>query len=193
MRPTSSRDSLNWPLLGATAAIAVISHAAVSGNQFMVSILMLVPAACAVIWAAIAIWSAIKAAHVLRVTSCVISVIFMYMSAQWILPGHDAAEWASEKFRFEEKRASYDALVANRRYADPQRTFILFQGKEDVQAGEVDQRIAYDETGTLERGVRVEIERVVALQSPDDAPKFSACRWKIRHLEAHYYAVDFFC
>lgn len=193
MQTTSDRDSLDWPLVCASAAIAVMSRLALSNGLFVVSLMLLVSVAGATIWLAIRFFSAVKSVRLLRATSSLIAIVFMYLSAQWILPGRTAVQHANENFQFEGKRANYEALVKNRKLVDPRRTFILFKGREERQPGEVDQRVAYDETDTLVRGVPGQVELLVAQQSPDDTVEFASCRWNARHIDGHYCAVDFSC
>ncbi|WP_146014341.1 hypothetical protein [Paraburkholderia rhynchosiae] len=192
MQP-SDCDSLDWPLLCVSAAIALMSTVAISNDLFIISLLLLAPAACVAVWIAIGLFYAVKSARVLRLTSCLVAAMFAYFSAQWLLPGHDAVQQTTANFQFEGKRATYEASVANHKLADPKRNFVLFEAREDWQRGEVDRRIAYDETDTLISGLPGQVGRLIEQQSPEDATEFASCRWKVRHIDGHYYAVDFFC
>ena len=180
-------------MLCVTGAIAFMSKLAVSNGQIMIVLLLLVPVAGVAVWLAIGLFYAVRFPRVLRMTSCLISGMFVYLSAQWILPGRGAVDRAAENFRFEAKRATYEASVANHKLADPQRTFILLDEKEDRQPGEIDQRVAYDETDTLLKAKPGEIEIMVGRQSPRDAVEFASCRWTASRIDGHYYAVDFHC
>jgi hypothetical protein len=190
---TSNHDSFDWPLLCAAGLMAGLSGLAISQELVIVAIFLLVPTTGVAVWVVVRIVFAAKSRSILGITSAVIAALFAYLSAQWILPGQDIIEHSAEAFRFEGERASYEALVANYKLADPHRKLIIFEAKNERQPGEVDQRIAYDETDTLGRERAEEINELAIRQSPQDAAEFASCRWKAGHLDGHFYVVKFYC
>ncbi|TGN97927.1 hypothetical protein [Burkholderia sp. USMB20] len=193
MQPASNHDSLDWPLVCAAGLIAALSALAISHELLLVALFLLIPTAGVAVWLVVRIVYAAKSRSILGITSAVIAAVFAYLSAQWILPGRDILEHSAQAFRFEGERATYEALVANYKLADPHRNFIIFEAKNERQPGEVDQRIAYDETEALSRGKVEEVNELVIRQSPQDAAEFASCRWKAAHLDGYFYVVDFFC
>ena len=193
MRSACNHDSLDWPLVCAAGFIAALSGLAISHELVLVALFLLIPTAGVVVLLVFRIVFAVKSRSVSGFTSAVIAAVFAYLSTQWILPGGDVLEHSAEAFRFEGERATYEARVANYKLTDPHRNFIIFEAKNDRQAAEVDQRIAYDETEALGRGRAEEVRELVIRQSPQDAAEFASCRWKAAHLAGNFYVVNFFC
>jgi hypothetical protein len=187
------RDSLDWPLIVTAGSVALLTRLAILRELIPLVLMLLIPTAMVATWAVARFVFAASSKNVYGITSAVVAALFAYFSAQWILPSRDAIKHSAENFRFEGERSTYEASVENHKLADPHRTFIVFEAKGERRPGEVDQRIAYDETDALMRGTANEVDELVIQQSVGDAAKFASCRWTARHIDAHFYALDFYC
>ncbi|WP_124835807.1 hypothetical protein [Burkholderia sp. Bp9031] len=193
MQSTSNHDSFDWSLVCAAGSIAALTALAISHGLVPVALLLLVPTAGIAVWLVLRMVVAAKSRSLLGATSAVIAAMFAYFSAQWILPGRDSLEYLATAFRFEDEKATYEALVKNYKLVNPHRNFILFEAKNEREPGEVDRHIAYDETEALGRGRTEEVNELVVRQSPQDLAEFASCRWRAVHLDGYFYVVDFFC
>ncbi len=126
-------------------------------------------------------------------TSCVIGALCIFLSTQWILPGHTAVAEAGEDFRFDSRRAVYRASVTNHKIANPRRTLIVLDNDRKLEPGTLDRHVVYDETDTLQGGASAQIVALASQQAADDVAQFETCSWKARRLDGHYYLVDFVC
>jgi hypothetical protein len=193
MESQSKPDSLSWTLISFSGAVGLLSKISLSNDGFLFSILLLVPAGILAIWTIIDLVFAIRWGQILRITSCAISAFCIFLSTQWIGPGHTAVAEAGEDFRFDGQRAVYQASVANHKIVNPRRTLIVLDNDQKSEPGTLDRHVVYDETDTLFGGVSAHIVALANQQAAVDVAQFLTCSWKARRLEGHYYLVDFSC
>jgi hypothetical protein len=177
----------------ALVCLSLLSCAAAYNINIVIFSILAIPLTILAAASAFAFIKSIKKKEIIQSTIYAIALLFAYIPLQNLFPWSEFSRSQTMKFRFDERRENYMALVNSKKIIWPQNKFFVFESEKIVFPGEVDERIVYDETDEIAYGPSTKLLNLIAQQSPDNFVKFNTCRWKAWELGGGFFAVDFYC